>query len=157
MVKNIMDWKQLWAFFFAKPIEIYTDGSVKHGRGTWAFVVVSNSKIIHEASGSESYKATRRCNNRMEFQAAIEALRWLRPQSRAVLYSDSRNLVDCLNLWMEPWSQQGWVKKNQSPIPNVDQLKLLYELSKRHKLEWKWVRAHAGHVFNERCDELCRQ
>jgi len=151
-------WQSFWARLFNKPklYEIYTDGSLKRSEGAWAFVVVLDGKVVQQASGWLSHKQTQRSNNRMEFQAAIEALSWLPQHSHATIYSDSRNLVDTATLWINSWQQQGWLKKNKKPLPDADQIQKLYALIQKHSLNWKWIRAHAGNTFNERCDELCR-
>ncbi len=152
----------LWAYIREKLLsktkryEIYTDGSLMRSEGAWAFVIVLNNEVVHQASGWLSHKHTQRSNNRMEYQAAIEALTWLPLNSCAIVYSDSRNLIDTATLWIGTWAQQGWVKKNKKPLPDSDQIQQLYALMKKHDLEWKWVRAHAGNVFNEHCDKLCR-
>ncbi|MDG0816415.1 ribonuclease H family protein [Bdellovibrio svalbardensis] len=133
--------------------EIYTDGSWKAGRGAWAYVQVKNGQITKEDSGP-----ARKTNcTRMEFQAAIEALRSLPLGTKATLYSDSRILVDTMTLWLSDWKQNGWLKKTGQEIPSVDQIKILDSLNEQHSISWRWVRAHAGVVFNERCDQLCIQ
>jgi ribonuclease HI len=91
----------------------------------------------------------------MEFQAAIEALRSLPKGSRITLYSDSRILVDTVTLWRPEWKAHGWLKKNGRPIPLVEQIKALDALTDSHFIVWNWVKAHAGNIYNERCDELC--
>lgn len=91
----------------------------------------------------------------MEFQAAIEALRTLPLNSKVTLYSDSRILVNTVTLWMADWKAQNWVKKNGRPIPSVDQIQILNELNDQHRITWRWIKAHSGIPFNERCDELC--
>ncbi len=134
-----------------RPLEIYTDGGFKKGKGTWAFVVVKNNKVLFEAAGDAPLLG----GNRLEFQAAIEALRWLSPNSRATIHSDSRLLIDSLNLWIPEWKQNDWAKKNGRPIPFVDQLIVLDGLNQKHSIQWKWIKSHSGNVHNERCDHLC--
>jgi len=134
-----------------EEFEIYTDGSLKNGRGAWAYVLVQNGAVLREASG-KSKKTT--CN-RMEFQAAIEALKILPLGSKAKLFTDSRNLVDTVTIWMKEWKTYQWVKKNQRPIPSVDLIRELDVLNQLHEISWHWIRAHAGIEFNERCDQLC--
>ncbi len=120
-------------------IQIYTDGSHKEKWGSWAFVVVKNHKVLHESSGS-----TRKTNSlRMEFQAVVEALSYLKPRSKAVLHSDSKIIIDCFN---SPYLR---------PNSNLDQLEQIDELLVTRKVKWKWVKGHSGIVFNERCDQLC--
>jgi ribonuclease HI len=134
-------------------LEVYTDGSHKGHFGAWAFIILSKGKVLLEVSG----RVEKTCSNRMEFQAAIEALKALPKKSHAIFYSDSRILVDTMTLWKSDWKQYGWIKKNGRPIPNVDLIIELDFLSSSHELEWKWIRAHAGITYNERCDELCTQ
>lgn len=130
--------------------EIYTDGSFKHGKGSWAYVIARKGSIICE--GSAGQKKT--SSNRMEFQAAIEALKALPENSRARIYTDSRVMIEALEK-SPRWSQNGWVKNQGQPIPEVDLIRELYELQGKHKIEWQWVKSHSGIEFNERCDELC--
>lgn len=132
-------------------MNIYTDGSHKGRYGAWAYVVVENEKIVREASG----RVRKTESIRMEFQAAIEALKSLPENSTATFYSDSKILVDIMNLWRMDWKTNGWIKPNSRPIPNVDLIILLDTLSLSHNITWLWVRAHSGVLYNERCDELC--
>ncbi|HEY1080147.1 MAG TPA: ribonuclease H [Bdellovibrio sp.] len=136
--------------FFQKPLEVYTDGSLKFGRGAWAFVVVEKNKTIIEKFGT----AKNTTSNRMEFQAVIEALILL-PKDRALkIHTDSRVLLEALAK-IPTWKLRGWIKKNSSPIPSVDQMILLDQLLQNRQVQWQWVKAHSGVQYNERCDELC--
>lgn len=119
-------------------LEIYTDGSSKDGVGSWAFVISRRGKCVVEKSG----RIRRANNNTMEFQAAIEALDFLSEPSKITLFSDSRILVDTM-------------KFGDGPHAHQDQIDKLAELNQKHKIEWRWIKAHNGHKFNERCDELC--
>lgn len=132
-------------------IEIYTDGSEKGLYGAWAYVTVKNGKVLSEAFGRE--KKTQ--SLRMEFQAAIEAIKSLPQKSKATIHSDCRILIDTMTLWRFEWKKNSWLKSKGQPIPNVDLIKQLDELSNAHKIQWKWIRAHSGIQHNERCDELC--
>lgn len=132
-------------------LKIYTDGSFKRGIGTWAFVVVQDDVVIHEAAGRE----TRTDSNRMEFRAAVEALQWLPTPSDVVLHSDSRVLIDNLTQWRHVWKAAGWTRERQRKIHYLDEIKVLDALSEIHNVTWKWVRAHSGIQHNERCDSLC--
>lgn len=143
--------------FLPKPsfagYEVYTDGSYKEGRGAWAFVVVQKGLVIHEAASF----AKKTSSNRMEFQAAIEALTYLPPRSQVRLYTDSRILIENMTVHSAVWKSLGWKKKNQQEIPNVDLFKSLDDLNTQHQISWHWVKAHSGIGHNERCDELCIQ
>lgn len=134
-------------YFFSKLInfftdfsvlEIYTDGSSKRGVGSWAYVVSRRGKCVVENSGRN-----RRANsNRMEFQAAIEALSSVPKNSKVKLFSDSRILVNTMKLGAGPQAHQA-------------QIETLLRLNLSHRVEWQWVKAHNGNKWNERCDELC--
>lgn len=131
--------------------EIYTDGSLKKGRGAWAYVIVQNGQVTKESFGvSKNTTCTR-----MEFEAAIQALRFLPQGATATVYADSRILVDTMTLWLREWKKNNWTKKAGQDIPGVDQMIILDELSQQHSLSWRWIKAHSGIVFNERCDQLC--
>lgn len=122
-----------------KPLAIYTDGSHKGRWGSWSFVIVKDNTIIYEASGRE-----RKTNShRMEFQAAIEALNYLPEQSFVIIHTDSRVLLNAA------------LKKNKRPLFNSDQTIILDQLTLKHNISWKWIKAHSGIIYNERCDKLC--
>lgn len=122
-------------------IEIYTDGSCKQGRGAWAFVIVQDGVIITEAAGME-----RRTNSlHMELRAAIEALSSMSAGSIISLYSDARILIDAMT----------GIGKPLTAAAHLSELAQLRDLDAKHRVAWTWVKAHAGHIYNERCDELC--
>ncbi len=123
------------------PFRVYTDGSWKGKWGSWAFVVVRDGTIVHEASGRESGADSQR----MEFQAVVEALSYLPPSSEAHFYTDSRVVY------------QAALGIKKPARTNQDQLLQIQKLSSQHNISWSWVKAHAGNVYNERCDELCVQ
>lgn len=132
--------------------EIYTDGSYKKGWGSWAFIFVKDQQIIFEKSS----RVKKTDSLRMEYQAAIEGLQCLPQGSQAYLFSDCRILIE--NLKKLPfWSENLWLNKNGYPIPNADLLSQIHSLLLQKSVTWKWVRAHAGVAFNERCDQLCQQ
>ena len=125
-------------------LEIYTDGSFKNGRGSWAFVMLRNGVVMREASGTQ-----RKTNSlRMEMQAVIEALRSLPESSaQATVYCDSRPVLDL-------FLRGVYVSSSK---PNYDLVSQLLILNQKHTINWRWVKAHSGKMFNERCDELCVQ
>ncbi|QDK45873.1 ribonuclease HI [Bdellovibrio sp. ZAP7] len=143
-------WQRVLRLFSGNVFEIYTDGSLKHGKGAWAYVISRRGKILSEDSAGQKKTSS----NRMEFQAAIEALKALPENSRAKLYTDSRVMLEALEK-SPRWSANGWVKNQGQPIPEVDLIRELYTLQCQHRIEWRWVKAHSGIEFNERCDELC--
>jgi ribonuclease HI len=125
-------------------VDIYTDGSAKEGRGAWAFVIVRDGVSVREKSAGVK-KAS---SNPMEFRAAIEALKSFEEKTTATLYSDSRILIDSMTVW------QG---TDLRPRSLEAELAELDHLAANHVITWKWIKAHAGHKFNERCDQLCIQ
>jgi len=140
-----------------KHFEIYTDGSAKDSWGSWSYLVLHEGKIVAEASGRQG----RTNSNRMEFQAAIKALQYLvsqetEPQEFGVtLFTDCKILLEKISNLPE-WQAANWLRPNHPPIPNADLFRELYALTQKQAVTWKWVRAHSGNSYNERCDELCR-
>ncbi len=132
-----------------KKVSIYTDGACRGnpGAGGWGAILVYG-KAEKELSGGEAQTT----NNRMELTAAIEGLSALREPCEVTLYSDSKYMVDAINLgWAEGWQKSNW-KKGKAKNPDLWE-KLLALLGK-HKVTVLWVKGHNGHEYNERCDAL---
>ena len=137
-----------------KKITVYTDGSCKKnpGPGGWAAILVWG-KIEKEISGGEALTT----NNRMELTAAINALSALKESCEVELWSDSKYLVDAMNLgWAENWQRSGWKKSDRKPALNPDLWERLLELNTIHHVKYCWVKGHDGHEYNERCDTLAQ-
>lgn len=135
-----------------KEIEIYTDGACRGnpGPGGWGAILVYGDKK-KELSGGEKETT----NNRMELTAAIEALSALKEPCKVTLTSDSQYLVNGINNgWAASWQKNGWKKSDRSPALNPDLWQKLLELLEIHTVEFIWVKGHAGHPYNERCDQL---
>ena len=135
-----------------KKVEIYTDGacSGNPGPGGWGTILVFNG-IEKELSGGEP-KTT---NNRMELSGAIAGLSALKEPCEVSLTSDSKYLVDAINLgWAVKWKNNKWIKPDRKPALNSDLWEKLLDLLEIHKTEFIWVKGHNGHPYNERCDEL---
>lgn len=135
-----------------KKVTIYTDGACKGnpGPGGWGCVLVYG-KLEKELSGGEASTT----NNRMELSAAIAGLSALKEPCEVALYSDSKYLVDAINLgWVWSWRAKGWVKGDGKPALNIDLWEKLTALLEVHKVTFEWVRGHNGHSYNERCDRL---
>ena len=135
-----------------KTVSVYKDGacSGNPGPGGWGAILVYNGKE-KELSGGE-HSTT---NNRMELMAAISALEALKEPCRVELYSDSKYLVDAIEKkWLENWQKRGWKKADKSPVLNPDLWQRLVEASRPHEVIYHWVKGHAGHAYNERCDRL---
>ena len=126
------------AFRKSSAVEVYTDGSSKNGFGSWAYVISRRGECLAENSG----RVRGANSNRMEFQAAIEALHSLPENSKITLFSDSRILVDAMT-------------SGDGPAAHQNQMDELLKLNEKNKITWQWVKAHNGNLYNERCDELC--
>ena len=90
----------------------------------------------------------------MELTAAVVALKQLKEPCEVVLTSDSQYLVKGMTEWVKAWIKKGWVTAARQPVKNKEIWLELVRLSKLHKITWKWVRGHQGHIENERCDRL---
>ena len=135
-----------------KHVDIYTDGacSGNPGPGGWGAVLVYGERE-RELSGGEAHTT----NNRMELTAAIRALEALREPCEVTLTTDSRYLCDGLEKkWALGWKKRGWKKSDGSPALNPDLWERLLELTATHKVTLSWIKGHAGHEYNQRCDAL---
>ena len=139
-------------------VSIYTDGSARGnpdgpgGYGT-ILVYVDSQGIEHKKELSAGYKKT--TNNRMELLAAIVGLEALNRPCNVKLYSDSQYLVKAFHdHWIDSWLKKGWKRGKNEPVKNVALLERLMKAKEQHKVEFIWVKGHAGHEQNERCDEL---
>ncbi len=135
-----------------KEVQLYTDGacSGNPGKGGYGAVLKynGNEKVL-----SRGFRLT--TNNRMELMAAVEGLEALKEPCRVRLYSDSKYLVDAVEKgWVYSWRKKGWKKSDGKPALNVDLWERLLAQMARHKVEYVWVKGHAGHPENERCDRL---
>lgn len=135
-----------------KHIEIYTDGacSGNPGKGGYGIILKYNG-VVKEMS--EGFELT--TNNRMEILAAVKGLEALKVPCRVTLYSDSKYLVDSVNQgWIVKWQKNNWYRTKSEKAKNVDLFKRLLTQLNRHTVEFVWVKGHAGHLENERCDKL---
>jgi len=135
-----------------KKVDIYTDGacSGNPGPGGWGAILVYGG---HEKEISGGDAST--TNNRMELMAVISALSVLKESCDVSLYSDSKYVCDALTKgWAIKWRGNNWIKPDKKPALNSDLWEKLLELYERHKVTVIWVKGHAGHAYNERCDQL---
>jgi ribonuclease HI len=132
-------------------VEIYTDGACKGnpGPGGWGAILRSGGKE-RELSGGESPTT----NNRMELMAAIEALNALKKPCHVQLWTDSNYLRDGITKWIHGWRRNGWKTSDKKPVKNAELWQALLDAAARHRIDWHWVKAHAGHPENERADAL---
>ena len=135
-----------------KRIEMFTDGacSGNPGPGGWGTILRYNG-IEKELSGGEAQTT----NNRMELTAVIRGLEALKEKCSVVITTDSRYVADgIINGWAKSWRAKGWVKGDKKPALNPDLWGRLLDLIDEHEVEIKWIKGHAGHPENERCDRL---
>ena len=135
-----------------KPkVVIHTDGacSGNPGPGGWG-AILQSGQHRKELKGGEDHTT----NNRMEVMAAISALEALKSPSDVDLYTDSNYLRGGITSWIKGWKRNGWRTADKKPVKNMDLWQELDALAQRHVVRWHWVRGHAGHPENERCDEL---
>ena len=135
-----------------KHVDIYTDGACRGnpGKGGWGAVLVYKG-VEKELSGGEPMTT----NNRMELSAVIAALSALREPCEITLTSDSKYVVDAVTKgWAKSWKAKGWKKADKSPALNSDLWDKLLSLLDYHTVTFVWVKGHAGHPYNERCDAL---
>lgn len=132
-------------------VEIATDGACKGnpGPGGWGALIRFGERE-KELSGGEALTT----NNRMELMAAIEGLNALTKPCRVTLSTDSRYVMDGLTKWIHGWRKNGWKTADRKPVKNAELWQALVEAAARHRVEWKWVKGHAGHPDNERADKL---
>ena len=135
-------------------VEIYTDGacSGNPGPGGWGALLIFRGNEREICGGEPSTT-----NNRMELRAAIEALEALTKPSTVRLYTDSKYLRNGITQWIARWKRNGWKTANKKPVKNIDLWQRLDDALPRHEVSWHWVRGHAGHLENERADELARR
>ena len=135
-----------------KYVEIFTDGacSGNPGPGGWG-VVLHFGPHEKELSGGEANTT----NNRMELTAEIEGLSALKESCNVLLVTDSKYVADgIMQGWAESWRKNGWRKADKKPALNPDLWGKLLDLLEKHTVNIKWVKGHAGHPENERCDRL---
>ena len=135
-------------------VVIHTDGacSGNPGPGGWGAVLVSG-KHRKEIFGGEPLTT----NNRMELMAAISALEALKRPARVDLHTDSEYVRNGISTWIQGWKQRGWKTADKKPVKNTDLWQRLDALTALHRIDWHWVRGHAGDPGNERADALANR
>ena len=135
-----------------KEVELFSDGacSGNPGPGGWGSILRFKG-IEKELSGGEKETT----NNRMELLAVINGLESLKEPCKVKITTDSKYVCDAfLKDWLSSWQQNGWKTAGKKPVKNKELWEKLLELSHKHELSWSWIKGHAGHPENERCDKL---
>ncbi|MDD5176052.1 MAG: ribonuclease HI [Sterolibacterium sp.] len=134
-------------------VDIFTDGacSGNPGPGGWGAILRSHGRE-KELYGGERDTT----NNRMELTAVIEALKALKRPVQARVHTDSQYVQKGISEWIYAWKQRNWRTAGKQPVKNADLWRILDQQAARHRVEWLWVRGHAGHAENERADALAR-
>jgi ribonuclease HI len=135
-------------------VTIYADGACKGnpGRGGWG-AMLSYGETVKEIFGGEADTT----NNRMELRAVIEALKLLKRDCDVIVYTDSSYVQKGISEWIHGWKRNGWRTADKKPVKNDDLWRELDGQSARHKIDWRWVKGHAGHAGNERADALANR
>ena len=138
-------------------VEAWSDGSSRGNPGPGGYGAVLRytgpNGVAHERELSAGYRRT--TNNRMELLGAIVALEALRRPCAVTMTTDSQYVVNAFNQhWIAGWQRRGWKTASKQPVKNVDLWQRLIAACEPHEVTWVWVKGHAGHPENERCDEL---
>jgi len=137
----------------AKNITLYSDGSSlgNPGPGGWGTILEFNGHE-KELSGGDPHTT----NNQMELLGVIQGLKALKEPCNVAIYSDSKYVVQAINEWLTNWIKNNWRTAGKKPVKNQELWQEYLEVSKLHTIEANWVKGHAGHPQNERCDILAR-
>ena len=135
-------------------IKIYTDGSCLNnpGNGGWAAIINNDNNII-KISGSEKETT----NNKMELTAPIKALQKIDKNEQIEIYTDSKYVKLGITEWIHKWKKNNWQTSKKEPVKNKDLWIQLYDLTSSYKINWIWVKAHAGNTLNEEVDLLAKK
>ena len=137
-----------------KAIEVFTDGACRGnpGPGGWGVLLVIDGKESSLCGGEKDTT-----NNRMELTAAIRALEVFKEESILTLTTDSTYVKDGITKWLDNWKVKNWLTASKKPVKNKDLWIKLDQLNARHKVSWKWVKAHVGHREIEIADMLANK
>lgn len=138
-------------------VDIYTDGACSGNPGVGGYgtilVYLDRDGKKHEKELSDGYQMT--TNNQMELLAVISGLEALKIPCDVTVYSDSKYVVDAFNSnWVEGWIKKGWKTSGKTPVKNAELWQRLLNAKEQHSVKFVWVKGHAGHDYNERCDNL---
>ena len=137
-----------------KQVEIYTDGACRRnpGPGGWGALLRSNGHEKELCGG-----ALETTNNQMELLAAIKALESLKEPCQVELFTDSNYVKKGITEWIINWKKNGFKNSKKKPVVNAELWMRLDTIASQHKVNWQWVKGHAGHIDNERADELANK
>ena len=135
-----------------KTVYIFSDGACSGNPGPGGYgVILRYGDKESELSGGDAHTT----NNRMELMGAIKGLEALKYPCHVILQTDSKYVVDGITKgWAKSWRKRGWVKSDKKPALNPDLWGRLLDLLEVHDVEFTWIKGHAGHAENERCDRL---
>lgn len=135
-------------------VQIYTDGACKGnpGLGGWGALLRYKGREL-ELCGGEADTT----NNRMELLAVIQGLGALKRQSKVLLVTDSKYVMQGMQQWLAGWKKRGWKTASNQPVKNRDLWERLDALVQQHEVQWQWVAGHTGHPGNERADQLANK
>ena len=133
-------------------LKIYTDGacSGNPGKGGWAAIILDNNSNQSSISGSENNTT----NNRMELMAPIMALKKIKKKSEITIFTDSKYVKDGITGWIKKWKVNNWKSSNKKSVKNKDLWIKLDNSCLKHRVTWRWVKAHAGNKYNSLADKL---
>jgi Ribonuclease HI len=137
-----------------KKIEIFTDGSCLGNPGPGGYAAILRYKQNERILSEGYYRTT---NNRMELLAAIVALEAVKEKCYITLYSDSQYLKNGIMSWIFNWKKNGWKTSQKKSVKNADLWRRLDNVATVHQIDWHWVKGHAGHEENERCDIIAKE
>ncbi|ODS98839.1 MAG: ribonuclease HI [Erythrobacter sp. SCN 62-14] len=137
-----------------KQVDIFTDGACKGnpGPGGWAALLRMGTAEKELVGG-----AAQTTNNRMEMTAVLEGLKALKAPCEVTIHTDSRYVIDGMTQWIFGWQKRGWVNAAKKPVANEDLWRALIDAVRPHKVQWQWIKGHAGHPENERVDSLASE
>lgn len=152
VISAILSITEKWEAKKIKTIEMFSDGACSGNPGPGGYgVILRYAGKEKELSGGEAMTT----NNRMELLGVIEGLSALKEPCKVLLTTDSRYVVDSVTKgWVFGWKKKGWIKSDKKPALNVDLWERLLPLLEKHEVTFNWVKGHAGHPENERCDRL---
>jgi ribonuclease HI len=135
-------------------VVMYTDGACRGNPGPGGWGVILSYRDRDKTLNGYDPETT---NNRMELTAAIEGLRALSRTCDIDLYTDSKYVIQGINEWIKNWKSNGWKTAAKKPVKNADLWQLLHQQDKNHRVNWHWVKGHAGIEGNELADALANQ